>query len=135
MSQSTDLSRFYRAVAATLVVALSSQSFAAEAILVVNRVATDQYAVVKAPGTTPIGNDVVIKTKYCHEYSRNEDAVLVSAQDGGENALLFASGAQCEVVAVTKASDRNFNLIDFLVQLGLMALTGKNRATPTPKRN
>lgn len=118
-----------------LMLTFGSQTFAAEAILVVNRVATDHYAVVRAPGTTPIGNDVVIKTKYCHEYSRNEDAVLVSAQDGSENALLFASGAQCEVVAVTKESDRSFNLIEFLIQVGLMALTGKSRAAPKPKRN
>jgi hypothetical protein len=135
MSQSTDFSRFFRSVAALLLLTFSSQTFAAEAILVINRVAADQYAVVRAPGTTPMGNDVIIKTKYCHEYSRNEDAVLVSAQDGGENALLFASGAQCEVVGVTKASDRNFNIIDFLIQIGLMALNAKTRAIPVPKRN
>jgi hypothetical protein len=135
MSQSPDFSRFLRTAAVIVLTTFSLQCVAEEAILVVNRVAADEYAVVRAPGTTPIGkDDIVIKTKYCHEYSYNEDVVLTSKEDGGENALLFASGAQCEVVAVSKKSDNSFNLLDFLIQLGLLALTGKGRAKPVPKR-
>ena len=136
MSQSTDFSRFLRVCAAVVLSTFSLQCVADEAYIVITRVAADQYAVVRAPGTTPIGkDDIVIKTKYCYEYSRNEEAVLTSKEDGGENALMFASGAQCEVVAVSKSSDSSFNLFDFLIQLGLLALTGKTRAKPTPKRN
>ncbi len=135
MSQSTDFPRFLRVCAAVVLATFSLQCFAEEATIVINRVGQDQYAVVRAPGTTPISkDDIVIKTKYCYEYSRNEDAILTSKEDGGENALFFASGAQCEVVAVSKASDSSFNLFDFLIQLGLLALT-KGRVTPKPKRN
>ena len=69
---------------------------------------------------------------------RDEEAVLQTSEDGAENALLFATGAYCEVVGVNKAEDRTYGLIDFLFDLGLMLL---NRATggvtpkPMPKRN
>jgi hypothetical protein len=134
MSQSTDFSRFLRVASAVVLTTFSMQCIAEEVIIVVNRIGADQYAVVRAPGTTPIGkDDIVIQTKYCHEYSYNEDAVLTSKEDGGENALLFASGAQCEVVSVSKKSDNSFNLIDFLIQIGIMLAT-KGLVKPVPKR-
>lgn len=106
---------FKQWVAASVLVSFSSASLAQDATIRVTRKATDQYAVAKS--------EVVISTKYCHEYARDEEAVLMSRQDGAENALLFASGAQCEVVAATKPNDSKFNLLDFLIQLGLMVLT------------
>ena len=69
---------------------------------------------------------IVIKTKYCHEYVRDEEAILQTSEDGGENALLFATGAYREVVGVNKENDRSYGVIDFLIDLGLMLL---NKAT------
>jgi hypothetical protein len=118
-----------RWVAALLLVTFTSASLAQEATIRVTRKAKDQYAVTKS--------EVVITTKYCHEYSRDEEAILTTRQEGAENALLFASGAQCEVVAATKPDDSQFNLLDFLIQLGLMVLTkgATGLPKPMPKRN
>jgi len=104
-----------------------------QAALRITRKAADEYAVLN------VGNgSIVIKTKYCHEYVRDEEALLQTSEDGAENALLFATGAYCEVVGVNKENDRSYGLFDFLIDLGLMLL---NRATggvtpkPVPKRN
>jgi hypothetical protein len=115
--------------AGLLLVTFTSASLGQQATIRVTRKATDQYAVSKS--------EVVITTKYCHEYSRDEEAILTTRQDGAENALLFASGAQCEVIAATKPDDSQFNLLDFLIQLGLMVLTkgATGLPKPMPKRN
>jgi hypothetical protein len=120
-----------RSVAALLIVTFTSVTVAQEATIRVTRKATDQYAVSKT--------DVVITTKYCHEYARDEEAVMTTRRDGAENALLFASGAQCEVIAAAKPADSKFNLLDFLIQLGLMIATkgvlgSVSNPIPVPKR-
>jgi hypothetical protein len=107
--------RFNRLVALTLLVTFTSASLAQEATIRVTRKDRDQYAVSKT--------EVVITTKYCHEYARDDEAVLTTRQDGADNALLFSSGAQCEVISASKPNDSKFNLLDFLIQLGLMVLT------------
>ena len=94
------------------------------------RKAADQYAVE--------GTKITITTKYCHEYVRNDDAVMTTRAEGSDNALLFATGAQCEVIGVVKADDSTFSLLDFLIQLGLMIATKGllgSPAIPMPKRN
>ena len=118
-----------RCVAALLLVTFTSASLAQQATIRVTRKATDQYAVSKS--------EVVITTKYCHEYSRDEEAILTTRAEGADNALLFASGAQCEVIAATKPDDSKFDLLDFLIQLGLMVLTKGATGLPKPvmKRN
>lgn len=118
-----------RCVAALLLVTFTSASLAQQATIRVTRKATDQYAVSKS--------EVVITTKYCHEYSRDEEAILTTREEGAENALLFASGAQCEVTAATKPNDSQFDILDFLIQLGLMVLTKGATGLPKPvmKRN
>ena len=118
-----------RCVATLLLVTFTSASLAQQATIRVTRKATDQYAVSKS--------DVVITTKYCHEYSRDEEAILTTREEGADNALLFASGAQCEVIAATKLDDSKFDLLDFLIQLGLMVLTKGATGLPKPmmKRN
>ena len=119
------MKRSKRFVAGLLLVTFSSASLAQEATIRVTRKATDQYAVSKS--------EVVITTKYCHEYSRDEEAILTTRQEGADNALLFASGAQCEVIAATKPDDSKFDLLDFLIQLGLMVLTKGATGIPIPK--
>jgi hypothetical protein len=85
--------RFNRLVALTLLVTFTSASLAQEATIRVTRKDRDQYAVSKT--------EVVITTKYCHEYARDDEAVL----------------------SASKPNDSKFNLLDFLIQLGLMVLT------------
>ena len=114
-----------RWIAALLLVTFTSASLGQEATIRVTRKATDQYAVSKS--------EVVITTKYCHEYSRDEEAILTTRAEGAENALLFASGAQCEVIAASKPDDSKFDLLDFLIQLGLMVLTKGATGLPKPK--
>lgn len=118
-----------QAVATLLIVTFTSASLAQEATIRVTRKATDQYSVSKT--------DIVITTKYCHEYARDEEAILTTREEGAENALLFASGAQCEVIAASKPDDSKFSLLDFLIQLGLMVLTkgASGLPKPMPKRN
>ena len=109
---------------------LPSVAFSGETITV-NRIAADAYSVVKAPNV-PAGK-VVLQTKYCHAYAYNEEAIFVTADEQhGEAAILFASGDQCEVIAVKKDDDRSYGLLDFLVQLGLSYLT-KGAVKPTPR--
>lgn len=116
-------------------IACATPSFAfVDTTITVNRIAPDAYMVVKAPNTKP--NTVVLQTKYCHAYPRNEEAIFVTAEEQhGEAAILFASGEQCEVIAVKKDGERSYGLLDFLVELGLAYLTRGTvqRATPTPK--
>lgn len=103
-----------------------------QATIRVTRKAADEYSVANVGNGT-----IVVKTKYCHEYVRDEDAVLQTNEDGGENALLFATGASCEVVGVSKANDRSYGLLDFLFDLGLLLLnkaTGGITPKPMPKR-
>ena len=110
--------------------AQTQASISQEATLRVTRKATDQYAVE--------GSKVTITTKYCHEYVRDEEAVLTTRAEGAENALLFATGAQCEVISAVKADDSKFSLLDFLFQLGLMIATKGilgSPVIPMPKRN
>lgn len=119
-------------IATILIASLAVPSLpvaAQQATIRVTRVALDKYAVSKS--------DVVITTKYCHEYSRDEEALLTTRAEGAENALLFASGAQCEVISATKPEDSSFSLLDFLIQLGLMIATKGvlGSPKPTPKRN
>jgi hypothetical protein len=114
-----------RWVAGLLLVTFTSASLGQEATIRVTRKAKDQYAVSKS--------EVVITTKYCHEYSRDEEAIMTTRQEGAENALLFASGAQCEVIAASKPDDSKFDLLDFLIQLGLMVLTKGATGLPKPK--
>ena len=128
-----------RIVAATLMITMASPplslfaqvpTFSQEATIRVTRKATDQYAVE--------GSKITITTKYCHEYVRNEEAVMTTRAEGAENALLFATGAQCEVISAVKADDSKFSLLDFLIQLGLMIATKGllgNPVIPMPKRN
>ena len=128
-----------RIVAATLIVAMASPplllfaqapTISQEATIRVTRKATDQYAVE--------GSKITITTKYCHEYVRNEEAVLTTRAEGAENALLFATGAQCEVISAVKVDDSKFSLLDFLIQLGLLIATKGllgNPVIPMPKRN
>lgn len=115
-----------------MIASLATPSFAfTDLTITVNRVAPDAYMVVKAPNTK--ANSVVLQTRYCHAYARNEEAVFVTEEEQhGEAAILFASGDQCEVIAVKKDDDRGFGLLDFLVQLGLTYLT-KGAIKPTPK--
>ena len=129
MKISQFMNRSKRCVAALLLVTFTSASLAQQATIRVTRKATDQYAVSKS--------EVVITTKYCHEYSRDEEAILTTRDEGADNALLFASGAQCEVIAATKPDDSKFDLLDFLIQLGLMVLTKGATGLPKPmmKRN
>ncbi len=116
-----------QSVASLLILTFTSACLSQEATIRVTRKATDQYAVSKS--------EVVITTKYCHEYARDEEAVLMTRQDGADNALLFASGAQCEVIAATKPDDNKFSLLDFLIQLGLAIATKGASGIPMPKRN
>ena len=128
-----------RIVAATLIVTMASPplllfaqapTISQEATILVTRKATDQYAVE--------GSKITITTKYCHEYVRNEEAVMTTRAEGAENALLFATGAQCEVISAVKADDSKFSLLDFLIQLGLLIATKGllgNPVIPMPKRN
>lgn len=128
-----------RVVAAILIVTLATptlslfaqgQTINQEATIRVTRKAADQYAV--------DGSKVTITTKYCHEYVRNEEAVMTTRAEGSENALLFATGAQCEVISAVKADDSKFSLLDFLIQLGLLIATKGllgNPVIPVPKRN
>jgi hypothetical protein len=125
MKNSQFMKQSKRWLAGLLLVTFTSASLAQEATIRVTRKATDQYAVSKS--------EVVITTKYCHEYSRDEEAILTTRQEGAENALLFASGAQCEVVAASKPDDSKFDLLDFLIQLGLMVLTKGATGVPIPK--
>lgn len=130
---------YTRLIAAALIVALTapslsviaqSQSISQEATIRVTRTATDQYAV--------SNSKITITTKYCHEYVRDEEAVLTTQAEGAENALLFATGAQCEVIKAVKADDSKFSLLDFLIQLGLMIATKGilgSPVIPMPKRN
>jgi len=124
--------RFHRSVAALLIAALTLPSLplaAQQATIRVTRIAQDRYAVSKS--------EVVITTKYCHEYSRDEEAIVTTREEGADNAILFASGAQCEMVSATKPDDSNFSLLDFLIQLGLMIVSKGTLGTPKPmpKRN
>ncbi len=121
------MSSFKRVVAGTLIAAVAAPSitaFGQEATIRVTRKAENQYAVSKS--------DVVITTKYCHEYARDEEAVVTTRQEGAENAILFASGDQCEVIAATKPDDSKFSLLDFLIQLGLMIATKGALGSPIP---
>ena len=105
---------------------------ASQATIRVTRKATDEYTV------NSLGNgSVVIKTRYCHEYVRDEEAILQTREEGAENAIYFATGAVCDVIGVSKANDRSYGLIDFLVDLGLMLLNKATRGLtpmPVPKR-
>ena len=115
--------------------ACAAPSFAwVDTTITVNRIAPDAYMVVKAPNTKP--NTVVLQTKHCHTYARNEEAIFVTEEEQhAEAAILFASGDQCEVIGVKKDGERSYGLLDFLVELGLTYLTRGTvqRAKPTPK--
>ena len=73
MQNSPFMTRFNRWVAALLLVTFTSASLAQEATIRVTRKATDQYAVSKS--------EVVITTKYCHEYSRDDEFRPLRAAD------------------------------------------------------
>jgi hypothetical protein len=120
---------FRRAVALATLSMFSLQAFALQANIVVNRAGTDRYVVVKGDNMKP--NEVEIQTKYCHAYPYNEEAIIVAGEDiNNETAMiLFASGDQCEVVAVKNKSKSDFSLLDFLIQLGIAYLT-KGKVQP-----
>jgi len=93
----------------------------------VTRIERDRYRVEKS--------DIVVHTRYCHAYARREDALITSRDEGMENMIYFAGGDVCEIVSVERPSDRRFALIDFLIQIGLMAATkGAAGVVPVPKR-
>ncbi len=93
----------------------------------VTRIERDRYKVEKT--------DILVHTRYCHAYARKEDALITTREQGLENMIYFAGGDVCEIVHVERPSDRRFALIDFLVQLGLMAATkGAAGVVPMPKR-
>ncbi len=127
---------FRRTVAFVTLGMFSLQALALQANIVVNRIEKDRYLVVKGDNMKP--NEVEIQTKYCHVYAYNEEAIVVAGEDINNEtaAVAFASGDQCEVVAVTNKSKSDFSLLDFLIQLGIAYLTkGKIQpAQPKPKR-
>lgn len=45
---------------------------------------------------------IYIATKYCHEYARDEEAVLVYEQYSYDNKLIFKNGSSCDVDKVFK---------------------------------
>jgi hypothetical protein len=121
--------RLRRAIAFVTLSMFSLQAFALQANIVVNRLDKDRYVVVKGDNMKP--NEVEIQTKYCHAYPYNEEAIVVAGEDiNNETAMiLFASGEQCEVVAVKNKSKSDFSLLDFLIQLGIAYLT-KGKVQP-----
>jgi hypothetical protein len=127
---------FYRAVAVATLSTFTAQVFALQANIVVNRIDADRYLVVKGENMKP--NQVEIRTKYCHAYPHNEEALVVTAEETYDKAaVLFASGDECEVVSVIDKSRSDFSLIDFLLQLGIAYATKgavKPTAKPVPKR-
>ncbi|MFN3631084.1 MAG: hypothetical protein ACK4XK_13685 [Casimicrobiaceae bacterium] len=97
------------------------------ATVAVTRVERDRYQVEKT--------DILVHTRYCHAYARKEEALITTRDQGMENMIYFAGGDVCEIVHVERPSDRRFALIDFLIQLGLMAATkGAAGVLPMPKR-
>lgn len=93
----------------------------------VTRVERDRYRVERT--------DILVHTRHCHAYARKEDALITTRAEGMENMIYFAGGDVCEIVHVERPSDRRFALIDFLIQLGLMAATkGAAGVVPMPKR-
>lgn len=123
---------FRRAIAATTLALFSLQVFAQDVTIVVNRIAADRYEIVKARNVKP--GEVILQTKFCHAYARNEEALFLTREEqNGEAAVIyFASGDQCEVIKVDKTTDADFSLIQFLIELGLMIGT-KGAITPTAK--
>ncbi len=122
---------FSRVVAALTLAMFTTQVVAQDVTITVNRLAADRYEVVKGKNVKP--GELILQTKYCYVFARNEEAIFLTREDqNGEAAVIyFASGDQCEVVKVDKTTDADFSLIDFLIQLGLL-LTGKgSNKTPT----
>lgn len=112
----------------SVTVAFSQQLPSGEyATVPVTRIERDRYKVEKT--------DILVHTRYCHAYARKEDALITTRAEGMENMIYFAGGDVCEIVHVERPSDRRFALIDFLIQLGLMAATkGAAGVVPMPKR-
>ncbi len=95
-----------------------------QAAVGVTRLERDRYQVVKT--------DIIVHTKHCHAYTRGEEAIITTREQGEENLIYFANGDVCEIVQVERPSDRRFALLDFLIQLGLLAANAKG--IPVPKR-
>lgn len=46
-------------------------------------------------------NKILIKTKYCYEYTYGEDAILVYEKGSYSNKLVFENGTSCDVESVS----------------------------------
>ncbi|MCS6997382.1 MAG: hypothetical protein NZ533_10650 [Casimicrobiaceae bacterium] len=93
----------------------------------VTRIERDRYQIEKT--------DIIVHTRYCHAYARREQALITTRAEGMENLIYFAGGDVCEIVEVERPSDRRFGLLDFLVQLGLLAASkATGGLVPMPKR-
>jgi hypothetical protein len=126
--------RFLRFVACAVLALFSFQVFAQDVTIVVDRLGKDKYAVVKGKNLRP--GEIILETKYCHAYARNEEALFLSREDqnGEAAAIYFSSGDQCEVVKVDNTTDSSFSLIDLLIQLGMLAATKGKTPIAKPKR-
>jgi hypothetical protein len=125
---------FLRIVAGALLAAFSLQVFAQDVTITVDRLGKDQYAVVKGKNLKP--GEIILQTKYCHAYAKNEEALFLTReeQNGDAAMIYFASGDQCEVVKVDNTTDSSFSLIDLLIQLGMLAATKGKTPIAKPKR-
>lgn len=43
------------------------------------------------------GSKLIIKTKYCYEYTYGEDAILIYDKYSYSNQLVFSNGTKCDV--------------------------------------
>jgi hypothetical protein len=46
-------------------------------------------------------NKILIKTKYCYEYTYGDDAILVYERGSYSNKLVFENGTSCDVESVS----------------------------------
>jgi hypothetical protein len=125
---------FLRCVAGSVLAAFSLQLWAQDVTIVVDRLGKDKYAVVKGKNLKP--GELILETKYCHAYARNEEALFLTReeQNGDAAMIYFATGDQCEVVKVENTTDSSFSLIDLLIQLGMIAATKGKTPIAKPKR-
>lgn len=52
---------------------------------------------------------VYIETRYCHEYTYGDDAVLKYEEGSYDNKIIFSSGAECQVKSLFNASTSAFS--------------------------
>ena len=46
-------------------------------------------------------NKILIKTKYCYEYTYGDDAILIYEKYSYDNKLVFENGTSCDVESVS----------------------------------